>query len=670
VGLSSAGIGSNLDVDGIVSKLMSVEQQPLTKLNQTEASYQAKLSGFGTLKGALAQFQTAVAGLANITKFQGVLASAGDPSVVTVSGSATAAPGNFSLNVTQLAQAQKLVAAGTASQTAPVGSGVISIDFGTIAGAFDSVSGTYSGATFTTGGTGVKTITIDSTNNSLQGIRDAINSAGVGVTATIVNDGSASPYRLSLTSTKTGAASSMKISVADTAPDTGLSALLGNDPAGAQALSQTSAAQDAKFTLDGIAVSKPSNTVSDVIDGVTMTLLKTNPTASTSVTIARDTGAVTTAVNAFVKAYNDISQTLRDASAYNATTKTAAILNGESSVRAIQSQIANVLTAPVAGGASAFTRLSQIGVTMQKDGTLAVDSSKLSTAISNNFNDLAGLFAAAGKTSSSLASYSLASASTVPGAYAVNVTQLATKGAATASSSAGLTIDASNDTLTVQLNGVSSTVKLAQKTYATAADLATELQSKINGVADFSAAGSAVTVTESGGVLKVTSNRYGSASNVSITETGTPTLMFDPSGAAPGLDVAGTINGATAKGAGQLLTGADGDPSAGLGVTISGGVPGSFGTVNYSQGYAYQFNKLATDLLSSTGSLSARTDGINASIKSLGSQRDALGLRLAAMEKRYRAQFTALDMSISSMNTTSSFLTQQLAQISSLTISK
>jgi flagellar hook-associated protein 2 len=667
VGLSSAGIGSNLDVDGIVSKLMSVEQQPLTKMNQTEASYQAKLSGFGTLKGALAQFQTAVAGLANITKFQGVLASAGDPSVVTVSGSATAAPGNFSLNVTQLAQAQKLVAAGTASQTAPVGSGVISIDFGTIVGAFNSVSGTYGGATFTSGGTGVKTITIDSTNNSLQGIRDAINSAGVGVTATIVNDGSASPYRLSLTSTKTGAASSMKISVADTAPDTGLSALLGNDPAGAQALSQTSMAQDAKFTLDGIAVSKPSNTVSDVIDGVTMTLLKVNPT---SVTIARDTGAATTAVNAFVKAYNDISQTLRDASAYNATTKAAAILNGESSVRAIQSQIANVLTAPVAGGASAFTRLSQIGVTMQKDGTLAVDSSKLSTAISNNFGDLAGLFAAAGKTTNSLASYSLASASTVPGAYAVNVTQLATKGAATASSSAGLTIDASNDTLTVQLNGVSSTVKLAQKTYATAADLATELQSKINGVADFSAAGSAVTVTESGGVLKVTSNRYGSASNVSITETGTPTLMFDPSGAAPGLDVAGTINGATAKGAGQLLTGADGDPSAGLGVTISGGVPGSFGTVNYSQGYAYQFNKLATDLLSSTGSLSARTDGINASIKRLGSQRDALGLRLAAMEKRYRAQFTALDLSISSMNNTSSFLTQQLAQISSLTTSK
>lgn len=669
MGLSSAGIGSNLDVEGIVSKLMSVEQQPLVLLQQKETSYQAKLSGFGTLKGALAQFQTSVKGLSDISKFQAVRASAADPTVATVTGTSSAVPGTYALKVTQLAQAQKLVAAGTASQVAPIGSGTISFDFGTVAGGtFDSASGKYSGASFTSGGAGVKTVTIDASNNSLSGIRDAINKADIGVTASIVNDGGASPYRLALTSTLTGKASSMKISVADTAPDTALSALLNNDPAASQALAQTAAAQNAELTVDGIAVSRPSNTVSDVITGVTLNLLKENPTTATAVTIARDTASVTTAVNAFVKAYNDISQTLRDAAAYNPATKQAAVLNGEATVRNIQTQVRGILTAPVAGGASAFSRLSEIGVTLQKDGLLAVDSTKLNNAMSTNFDDLAGLFAAAGKTTDSLVAYSGATSKTVPGAYDVVVTRLATMGSTVATAPAGLTIGPANNTMTVQLNGLSATITLGQKTYASAAELAAEVQSKINGVPAFASAGSAVSVTETGGVLKITSNRYGSSSAINITETGTPNLMFDTSGAnvVPGADVAGTINGATATGSGQQLTGATGDASAGLSVTVNGGL-GPRGKVNYSQGYAYQFDMLATGLLGTTGALASRTDGIASSIKALTKSEADLTARLAVTEKRYRAQFTALDLVISQMNTTSTFLTQQLAQISSMT---
>lgn len=652
MGLSSAGIGSNLDVEGIVTKLMSVEQQPLALLQKKETSYQAKLSGFGTLKGALSSFQTAVQGLSDITKFQGVRASAADPTIATASGDATAVPGTYALKVSQLAQAQKLVAAGTASQLTAISTGTISFDFGTV-----------TGAAFASAGGGVKTVTIDSTNNSLAGIRDAINKAGVGVTATIVNDGTATPYRLALTSNSTGAASSMKITVSDTGSGD-LGTLLTNDPAGAT-LTQTAAAQDAKFTIDGIDVSKPSNTVKDVIGGVTLNLLKENPVTATNVTVSRDTAAVTTAVNGFVKAYNDISQTLRDAAAYNSSTKTAAILNGEASVRTIQSQIRGVLTAPVAGGASAFSRLSEVGVTLQKDGLLAVDSTKLASAIDGHFSDLAGLFAAAGKSSNSLAAYSSASSATLPGAYGVTVSQVATKGFATATPAISTTIDASNDTFAVMLNGVTSSITLGHTTY-TAAQLAAELQSKINGAASFSGAGSAVAVTESGGVLSLTSNRYGSASNVSMSQSGAGPAVFSAASVTPGLDVAGTINGASATGNGQLLTGATGNDAAGLAVTISGGVPGPFGTVNYSQGYAYQFNKIATGLLSATGLLASRTDGIAASIKALTKNEADLTTRLAVTEKRYRAQFTALDLTISKMNTTSTFLTQQLAQISGL----
>ena len=669
MGLSSSGIGSNLDVDSIVTQLMSVERQPLTKLARQEASYQTKLSGFGTLKGALSAFQTAVRGLSDISKFQGVKASAADAAVATASATSAAVPGSYALKVTQLAQAQKLVAGGVASDIAPVGKGVISFDFGSITGgAYDAVTGKYTGASFATSGSGVKTVTIDASNDSLAGIRDAINKAAIGVTATIVNDGSGTPYRLALSSSATGAATSMKISVADTAPDTGLSALLNHDPAGSQALAQKSTAQNAEFTVDGIAISKATNSVSDVIGGVTLNLLKTN-TDPTTVTIARDTAAVTAAVNDFVKAYNEISKNFADATAYNATTKTAAILNGEASVRSMQGQVRAVLSAPVAGGASAFSRLSEIGVAIQKDGTLAVDATKLGNAISTKFNDFAGLFASVGKSSDSLVSYKGFSSATKPGAYALDVSQLATKGSATGTAPAGLTVDATNDTLEVLLNGVTATITLSQKTYASAADLAAEVQSKVHGSALFSAPGSAVAVTDSGGILSMMSNKYGSASTVSITGgNGQANLNFAATGPTvlTGLDVAGTINGLPATGNGQVLTSGAGSDSAGLAMTVSGGALGARGTVNYSQGYAYQFDTLTTSILGASGSLQSRTDGIAASIKNLTKTQADLSARLAVVEKRYRAQFTALDLTISKMNTTSTFLTQQLTQLSNL----
>lgn len=670
MGLSSAGIGSNLDVDGIVTKLMSVERQPLKKLAVQEASYQTKLSGFGTLKGAMTAFQGAVRNLSDISKFQGLKVSAGDATIVTASATAAAVPGSYTLQVTQLAQAQKLVASGVASDIAPVGKGVITFDFGSITGgSYDAVTGKYTGSTFSTAGSGVKTVTIDSTNNSLAGIRDAVNKAAIGVTATIVNDGSGTPYRLSLSSGATGTATSMKISVANASPDTGLSALLNHDPAGNQALVQKSTAQNAEFTVDGIAVSQANNTVSDVIGGVTLNLLKTttNPTA---VTIARDTAAVTTAVNDFVKAYNEISKNFVDATAYNASTKQAAILNGEAAVRGMQAQVRAVLTNSVAGGASTFSRLSEIGVAIQKDGSLAVNATKLGNAVTNNFSDFAGLFASVGKSNDSLVSYKgFSAATTKPGAYALDVSQLATKGSSAGTAIAGLAIDATNDTLDVLLNGVSATITLTQKTYASAAALAAEVQSKINGASPFSAAGSAVAVTESGGVLSMSSNKYGSASTVAITGgTGQSNLKFVTTGPTvlTGLDVAGTVNGMPATGNGLVLTSSSGD-SAGLALTVSGGALGARGTVNYSQGYALQFDTLATSILSTSGSLLARTDGISASIKGLGKTQEAMIARLAVVEKRYRAQFTALDLTISKMNTTSTFLSQQLAQISSIT---
>ncbi|BBP03865.1 hypothetical protein TPL01_04440 [Sulfuriferula plumbiphila] len=667
MGISTPGIGSGLDVNGIISKLMSVEQQPLIALNNKVASYQAKLSGFGMLKSALSQFQSAMQGLSAIGQFQAVSATLADATIASASASSSATPGTYALEVSSLAQAQKLVAAGQTSASTAIGSGAtttLTFDFGTISGGTFS-NGTYTGASFTSNGSGTKTVTINASNNSLSGIRDAINSANIGVSATIVNDGSASPYRLVLTDNTTGKTNSMKISVSG---DATISSLLSQDPANntGQALSETVTAQNANFKIDGVAVTKTTNTISDAIQGVTLNLTKTNVGSPTNITVARDTGSVTKAVNAFVAAYNSINQTLSDASAYNATTKQAAILNGDPSVSLIQNQIRRVLSTPVAGGASAFTLLPQLGVTFQKDGSLAVDSTKLQSAVTSNFSDIAGLFAAVGKSSDSLVAYSSASTKTASGAYSIKVTQLATQGSATASAAAGLTITAgANDTLQVLVDGVSASVTLPPGSYATAAALATAVQSQINGASAFVAAGSAVTVTQSAGVLKIISNRYGSSSAANITGgNGQANLNFGGSAVVTtGVDTAGTINGVAAAGSGQYLTGATGDASEGLKIQVTGGSLGARGTVNYSQGYAYQFNTLANSLLGTGGLISASTDGINASLKSLAKDQLDLNAQLVNIEARYRAQFTALDTMISSMNTTSSFLTQQLANL-------
>lgn len=488
MGLSSPGIGSNLDVANIVSQLMSAERQPVVQLDAKAASFQAKLSGFGSIKSMLAQFQTALSGLTDASKFQPKKASIVDATIATATASAGAVAGNYSLEVSSLAQAQKLTTAGQASSTALIGSATatLSFNFGKVdKGVADPATGLYPTPTYTGNGAGVKTVTIDPADSSLSGIRNAINKAGIGVTASIVNDGTGTPYRLSLSVNETGASNSLQISVAD---DSAVAALLSYDPsAGNQPLTETVAAKNALFKIDGIDIVKTSNTVTDAIEGVTLNLTKINVGAPTTVTVVGDSASVITSVNAFVKAYNDVSKTLKDVSAYDPATKKGGPLNGDSSVRSIQAQIRSVLNAPVAGGSGRYSLLSEIGVTVQKDGSLAVDASKLQTAADLNPASIAGLFAGDGT--------------------------------------------------------------------------------------------------------------------------------------------------------------------------------GAAGTANAGKGYAFQLNKLATDFLGADGTITSRTEGLNQSLKTIAKSKDVLNVRLELTEKRYRAQFNSLDSIISKMSTTSTFLTQQLANL-------
>lgn len=389
--ISSIGVGSNLDLSSLLTQLETAESVPLKALEAKAKSYTSKLSAYGTVQSALETFQAAAKKLSDPALFSSVSGTPSVTGILTAASTSASVAGNYNITVSQLAQSQSLVSAGQASTTAAIGSGKFTIDFGTVSGGtLDPATGKYTGSTFTADSTrAAKTITIDPAKSSLADIRDAINTANAGVTATIVNDGSGTPNRLVLTSTQTGDASSMRISV-DGGADSALQNLLNNDPAGTQNLSQTAAALSAKLTVNGIAISSQTNTVKEAIQGTTLTLTQTG---TTGLAVEANTYAAKTAISDFVKAYNALQTTAKSLTTYDTDTKTGAALVGDSTLRNLQTSIRKALTASQSGGANDMKVLTEIGVAFQKDGTLAIDSTKLDKAFSADTAGVSRLFA-------------------------------------------------------------------------------------------------------------------------------------------------------------------------------------------------------------------------------------------------------------------------------------
>jgi len=536
--------------------------------------------------------------------------------------------------------------------------------------------GTHMGSGFSLNGAiNSKTITLGAGDQSLQGIRDAINKGDMGVTATIVSDGSSKPYHLVLTSNKTGEATTMKITVGgeDGAPgDPTIAAMLGYDPAGAQGMTQTAGAQSTKLNMNGIEIKSDSNSVSEAIQGVT---LDVSAIGSSTLTVSKDTAAITTAVNDFVKAYNELNKTIGGLTAFNTETGKGAILQGDASVRSIQSQLRRQISTVMEGTGGKLNSLTQIGIGFQQDGSLKVDSTKLNKAITDNAADFGGLFAAMGSTTDNMIKFDKSSAATKPGTYPINITSLATRGDLVSSAAlGGSTTIAPNTVWRVTLNQTdpvteskTQEIKLQAGTYSKD-DLAALIRSAINGNATFAGAGDTVeSSVGDDGRLTLASSKYGELSNISIAGVSGSSVDSIFGGATPtkGKDVEGTIGGVAATGNGQALTAAAGSPAEGIQVSITGGLVGDRGTVTFSQGFAHQLTNLAAGFVGKDSLLQTKTEGLNVSIKSIASQRERFESRLESIEKRYRAQFVALDAMMTSMQSTSNYLTQQLATLSS-----
>jgi len=663
MGLSSAGVGSGLDVSTLVNSLMNAENKPLVALNAQVATYSTKISSLGTFQNDLITYQATAKALTDSKSFQTISALASDNSSVTGLLTSGAVPGIFSIEVNQLAQSQKLVSTGVSDANAVVGTGTITFNFGSILGGNIS-NGSYTDASFTSNVSGSKTVTIDSSNNTLTGISAAINAANIGITATLLNDGSSKPSRLVLTNSQTGQTQSMSIAVAG---EVGLSTLLNYDPSNnsGQALSETLKAQDAQIKVDGIIITKSSNIITDAIAGVTLTLQKVNTGNPTSLSLTRNTSTLSTNLTNFVNGYNTLIGTITSLTAYDQKTKIGAALYGESSLRAIKNQIRSTLSA-VLPNATGFTSMNQLGISFQKDGTLALDSTKLQKAITNSYDQISSLFTATGSSTDSQISYTSATTATQTGSYAININNLADQGTFSGNTSAGLTITTgTNDSLQVNLDGVSSTVTIHAGTYANVADLAAEIQAMINADASFKNAGSSVLVSStSDGKINLTSNAFGLMSSIMLAGNAATSILGGTGIAKNGVDMTGTINGATVKSSGQYLVGAKGDASEGLTVKILGGTTGPRGTVNYTQGIAFRVNQLIDSYSALNGLIAARTAGLNSSIKIMNDNITKTQTRLTALQSHYQTMFSSLDTIMTKMTATSTYLTAQFAALS------
>lgn len=371
--LSSTGVGSGLDVNAIMSKLMAVEYLPYDRMTTEISSYKTQLSSVGQMQSLVATMRDRAQSLTNPTLWGTKAVSSGDATVVTGSSTSSAVAGNYAITVQQLAARQTAVSGNYTNSAADVGAGRLTVELGSWDGP---------PATAFTGKSGSTAIEIDiSGDTSLAAVRDKINAAQAGVTATIVND--AGGARLSLQSTDSGAVNGFRISATETADDgnpaTGLSALAVDATQSGAPTSITQWSANARASINGIAVESASNVFDSVSDGLSITVGKVS-TAPVNLSVTADNAAVTTAINDFIGAFNAMNSYLRSQTKYDEATKVAGTLQGDATMIGFASQLRGVINEP-SSASGQWSMLSQVGITMQQDGSLKVDSAKLTEAM-------------------------------------------------------------------------------------------------------------------------------------------------------------------------------------------------------------------------------------------------------------------------------------------------
>jgi flagellar hook-associated protein 2 len=373
--ISSIGIGSGLDIESVITQLVAVERAPVTKLQTEATSLQTKLSTYGKLQSNVSALRDAASALTRSSTWNATVGSSSDATSVAVTTSASTLPGSYVLEVQRLASVQSNATGVYASADALVGEGTLHIELGTWGAGQTSF-------TPKTGAVAVD-ITVGPPAESLAQLRDKINASNSGVVASVLTD--ASGARLVLRSAATGEANGFRIGVNDTDGNNfdgvGLSALAFDPSAGILTMAQALAAANAAASLNGLPIASESNTLSNVLDGMTLTLGKVT-TAPVLVEAKPDKESIRKALDSFVTAYNDLNKLVAEQTKYDAGSKTAGVLQGDSAAVSIRTQMRSLLGSS-SGASAMFTRLAEVGFDVQTDGSIKLDETKLANGLAN-----------------------------------------------------------------------------------------------------------------------------------------------------------------------------------------------------------------------------------------------------------------------------------------------
>lgn len=375
MGIAVGGLASGIDSESIISQLVQLERRPILRLQERESSYQVQLTTVGSLQSLLGDLKTAAEALTEAQDLTSFTTTVGDISILRASSAETATPGTYNITVSQLAQNHKLKSIAFSSSSSVLGEGTIHLQVGNGSITDISVSAT----------------------DSISDIADAINEADTGVMATIIFDGT--DHFLTLTSEDSGAENSINLTVTDSDGDhtdsiSGLSRLVYD--AVTKNMTQTQEAKDAIIDVDGIiGIARASNTISDVVPGVTLTL-KEAPTAPdnvTSLTISRSAGPIKDKLEKFLTAYNAALGFITERQTYNADNEIAGPLLGDSTANLVRRQLENLTHTTVTGASKAVQTLSDLGVTRSAEGKFELrDASALEQALKDDFEGVVQFF--------------------------------------------------------------------------------------------------------------------------------------------------------------------------------------------------------------------------------------------------------------------------------------
>lgn len=646
--LSIGGLISGIDTNTLLDQLYAVAQAPIRRLESRKQGLNAKSAAWSQFEALALTFRGLAVQLATPTGFRLYSATVSHGELVSASLGSNATPGTYTFTIQALAQTHQLVAQGYAdTDETSVGTGTVTIAVG-----------------------GGEDVVVDVADLTLAELRDAINKAEAGVQAAIINDGSgASPYRLVLTSKTSGLDGEMAVTV-DLAGGT------------APSFSEMEAAQDAQVQLGSgagaVTISSGSNTISGAIEGVTLNLLAVDAATPVMLTVSRDTAAVQGRIEAFVAAYNEAVDFFAAQFDFDPDTGWAGVLFGDYRLEGLQHDLARSVGNAIVGAMGGFASLSQIGIRVQANGRLMVESSTLASALSGSFDDVVGVFAARGATTHDDVTYLTGTSETQPSGaagWAVEITQAATRSRVTAGVAQTAAL-AADETLTINGVNVSLSAGMTQS----------EVAAAINAVDDQTGVVASATGADgegTGNYLTLTRGAYGSAYHVEAVSTvsnqggggaasgiGTTTVTEEAplgeSGAgtgAAGLDVAGTIDGEECTGAGRRLKAKAGDPT-GLSLLVTGTSAGSYGVVNFTVGAAESAFRVclsATDTVD--GTVARAQDYLADTMDDIDAEIVRLQELIEHEQERLRASFVAMERALAQFQSQSQFLASQIAQM-------